>query len=81
MSFWPTADRASRLQPDLAPVAVQTEGRNVFEAEGRLVQPVDGLRPGLRGVARIEAGQRAPAAVWWERGSNWLRRMWWTFIA
>ena len=65
----------------IAPVAVQAEGRNVFEAEGRLDQPVDGLRPGLRGVARIEAGQRAPAAVWWERGSNWLRRMWWTFIS
>jgi multidrug efflux pump subunit AcrA (membrane-fusion protein) len=65
----------------IAPVAVQAEGRNVFEAEGRLNQPVDGLRPGLRGVARIEAGQRAPAAVWWERGSNWLRRMWWTFIS
>lgn len=65
----------------IAPVAVQAEGRNVFETEGRVVQPVDGLRPGLRGVARIEAGQRAPAAVWWERGSNWLRRMWWTFIS
>ena len=65
----------------IAPVAVQTAGHNVFEAEGRLEQPVDGLRPGLRGVARIEAGKRAPAAVWWERGSNWLRRMWWTFIS
>lgn len=65
----------------IAPVAVQAEGRNVFEAEGRLEKAVDGLRPGLRGVARIEAGKRAPAAVWWERGSNWLRRMWWTFIS
>jgi multidrug efflux pump subunit AcrA (membrane-fusion protein) len=65
----------------IAPVAVQANGRNVFEAEGRLDKAVDGLRPGLRGVARIEAGKRAPAAVWWERGSNWLRRLWWTFIS
>lgn len=80
--FAALAGRAAEITVTrIAPVAVQAEGRNVFEAEGRLNEPVDGLRPGLRGVARIEAGQRAPAAVWWERGSNWLRRMWWTFIS
>jgi multidrug efflux pump subunit AcrA (membrane-fusion protein) len=65
----------------LAPVAVQMEGRNVFEAEGRLAADAAGLRPGLRGVVRIEAGERSPATVWWSRIGHWLRRLWWTVWA
>jgi multidrug efflux pump subunit AcrA (membrane-fusion protein) len=65
----------------VSPVSVQTDGRNVFEAEGQLGSQVDGLRPGLRGVARIAVGQRSLAAVWWDRSSGWLRRAWWTLVA
>jgi len=65
----------------VAPVAVQAEGRNVFEAEGQVQAEVPGLRPGLRGVVRIESGTRSLAAVWWERAGGWLRRAWWTVVA
>lgn len=65
----------------VSPVAVQVEGRNVFEAEGQLAAQDAGLRPGLRGVARIAAGERSVAAVWWERAGGWLRRAWWTVVA
>lgn len=74
----PTADFTVER---LSPVAQPAEGRNVFEAEGRIDGDLPGLRPGLRGVVRIEAGERAPLAVWWDRASHHLRRLLWTFMA
>ncbi len=65
----------------VSPVAQPMDGRNVFEAEGRLEANATGLRPGLRGIARIEAGERAPLAVWWERARNSLRRLMWNVMA
>jgi RND family efflux transporter MFP subunit len=65
----------------VSPVAQPLEGRNVFEVEGLVAGPAEGLRPGLRGVARIEAGERAALAVWWERASNAVRRWLWTLLA
>ncbi len=65
----------------VSPVAQVVEGRNVFEAEGRIEADLAGLRPGLRGVVRIEAGERAPVAVWFERASTALRRLAWTLMA
>ncbi|MBL8327949.1 MAG: HlyD family efflux transporter periplasmic adaptor subunit [Rubrivivax sp.] len=66
----------------ISPVAQPVDGRNVFEAEGR-IEAVDGaqLRPGLQGIVRIEAGERAPLAVWWQRAVLQLRRLAWTFMA
>ncbi|MDH5340333.1 MAG: HlyD family efflux transporter periplasmic adaptor subunit, partial [Rubrivivax sp.] len=65
----------------IAPVAVTLDQRNVFEVEGR----VDGadaaaLRPGLRGVSRIDVDQRLQAQVWWLRASHWLRRTLWQLM-
>ncbi len=65
----------------VSPVAQAADGRNIFEAEGRLSDDLSGLRPGLRGIARIEAGDRAPLAVWFERASTALRRLMWTLMA
>jgi hypothetical protein len=67
----------------VAPVAQVQDGRNVFEAEGRLTgsDVAPGLRPGLRGVARIEAGERAPILVWAERARHALRRLLWAWLA
>jgi RND family efflux transporter MFP subunit len=65
----------------LSPVAQPLEGRNVFEAEGRIEAGQPGLRPGLRGIVRIEAGDRPPLLVWWERGSNLMRRVLWIVLA
>jgi RND family efflux transporter MFP subunit len=62
----------------VAPVAVAMDGRNAFEVEGQLAAP-DGaaLRPGLRGVAKIEIDERSLGAVWLQRAGRWLRRTWW----
>jgi multidrug resistance efflux pump len=69
----------------ISPVAQPAEGRNVFEVEGLVAATpgsgLDGLRPGQRGIVRIEAGERPPIAVWWERASQALRRLLWTLMA
>jgi len=65
----------------VSPVAQPVDGRNVFEIEGIVQSASADLRPGLRGVARIEAGERAPLLVWWERASNSLRRVLWALMS
>jgi RND family efflux transporter MFP subunit len=64
----------------IAPVATQADGRNVFEVEGTPAPNAAGLRPGMRGVARIGVGQRALGAVWWERAQHAARRFAWQVL-
>jgi Barrel-sandwich domain of CusB or HlyD membrane-fusion len=67
----------------IAPVANAIEGRNVFEVEGRRSDSTasemkaDSLRPGLRGVAKIDIASSHLGVVWWHRASNWLRALMW----
>jgi len=76
----PAAFRVDRI----APVAVTLDQRHVFEVEG----PVDAtavadraeLRPGLRGVARIDIDQRLQVQVWWLRAGHWLRHTLWQLM-
>jgi multidrug efflux pump subunit AcrA (membrane-fusion protein) len=65
----------------IAPVSAQADGRNVFEVEGA---PHTGagaaattLRPGMRGVVRIAAGERPLALTWWAKARHALRRLAW----
>jgi RND family efflux transporter MFP subunit len=64
----------------IAPVATQAEGRNVFEVEGLPPAQANALRPGMRGVARIEVGEKALGAIWWERALRAWRRLTWQFL-
>ncbi len=64
----------------IAPVATTADGRNVFEAEGNAAAGADALRPGLRGVAKIEIEPSFVAVVWWQRASQWLRHMAWRLV-
>ncbi len=43
------------------------DGRNVIEVQANLAQPVSGLKPGLRGVAHLQAGQSSLATIWGRR--------------
>ena len=65
----------------IAPVASSAEGRNVFEVEGSggagALAAGATLRPGLRGVAKIEIESCRNAVVWWHRASLWLRGAAW----
>ncbi|MEZ5649728.1 MAG: efflux RND transporter periplasmic adaptor subunit [Burkholderiaceae bacterium] len=61
----------------LIPVATLKNGRNVFEVQATLDAPVPGMRPGLTGVARIEAGTRPLLASLTEDLRDWVRLKWW----
>jgi RND family efflux transporter MFP subunit len=65
----------------VSPVAQPLDGKNVFEVEGIVQNATSELRPGIRGVARIEAGEQAPLFVWWERASNAVRRVLWALMS
>ena len=61
----------------IAPLASVVDGRNVFEVDGQLNDAPAALRPGLRGVARIDIEPRLQGWIWWHRASHWLRAFWW----
>lgn len=66
----------------IAPVASALEQGNVFEVDGLPVSETQqmGLRPGLRGVMRIDIEPRTLGAVWWQRASQWLQRTRWRLL-
>lgn len=63
----------------IVPVAASANARNYFEVEATLADSAGSrLRPGLSGVARIDAGGRP---LWWQlthRVFNWLRLAVWS---
>jgi multidrug resistance efflux pump len=56
----------------VTPVATTREGRNFFEVEAELAEAAQ-LRPGLRGVAKIDAGTASIAWAWTHRLVDWMR--------
>lgn len=65
----------------VTPVAATAEGRNYFEVEARLDDSSPLLRPGLRGIAKIEAGDRPTAWILTHRVVDWLRYALWSLGA
>jgi multidrug efflux pump subunit AcrA (membrane-fusion protein) len=63
----------------ITPVAVAEEGRNYFRVEARLDEPADSLRPGMEGVAKIEAGRRRLLWIWTHGLVDWLRLVVWSW--
>jgi len=64
----------------VTPVATVLDGRNAFEVEARLnTGEAAALRPGLRGVAKIDAGQRSLAWILGHRAMDWLRMAVWSW--
>ena len=61
----------------ITPMASVVDGRNVFEIEARPLQAPRDLRPGLRGVARIEVGRDPLLRVWSRRVLDHLSRFVW----
>ena len=62
----------------IIPVATAADARNYFEVEAELDAAGMALRPGLRGVAKIDAGRRS---LWWmltHRAFAWLSLAFWS---
>jgi hypothetical protein len=53
------------------------DGRNVFRVEAQLEQAKPALRPGMQGIAKIEAGQRSLLWIWTHSAWNWLTLQAW----
>lgn len=64
----------------ITPVSIAEDGRNYFRVEAHLDQPVEGLRPGMEGVAKIEVGERRLAWIWTHGLTDWLRLRTWTWL-
>lgn len=62
----------------VTPVAKAKDGRNAFRVEAALEGPVERLRPGMEGVAKIETGSRNLVWIWTHRFTNWLRLKLWS---
>ena len=54
-----------------------SDGRNVFRVEAQLEQSRLALRPGMQGVAKIDAGQRSLLWIWTHPAWNWLALQIW----
>jgi multidrug resistance efflux pump len=48
------------------------DGRNVFRVEARMEQTGVALRPGMQGVAKIDAGRRSLLWIWTHSAWHWL---------
>jgi len=61
----------------ITPVATASDGRNSFEVEARLDEVLPAMRPGLRGVAKVETGTRSVLGIVARPLVDWLRLALW----
>lgn len=64
----------------VTPVALSREGRSYFRVEALLVRTTDRLRPGMEGVAKVEAGRRKLIWIWTHKFVDWLRLTLWSWF-
>jgi len=64
----------------ITPVTKAREGGNFFEVEGELAEDSPRLKPGMRGVGKIDAGERRLAWIWTRGLRDWLRLQWWRWF-
>lgn len=64
----------------ITPVVLAKEGRSYFRVEAMLVRNIDRLRPGMEGVAKIDAGSRKLLWIWTHKLVDWLRLTLWTWL-
>lgn len=71
----------------VTPLAVVSQGRSYFEVEVDVPSAKSAtkagaaeLRPGMRGIARLQSTQRARGAVWAEQAMAWCRLAWWRWV-
>jgi hypothetical protein len=63
----------------ITPVAEVRDGVNTFRVEAALATLAEGVRPGMEGVAKIDAGRELMVWVWSRRLIDWLRETAWTW--
>jgi RND family efflux transporter MFP subunit len=61
-------------------VASVEDGRNVFRVEAEILGEPEELRPGMKGLAKIDIDRRPLAVVWTRNAVNWLRLALWRWV-
>ena len=64
----------------ITPVASAEEGRNFFRVEASLTVASGRLRPGMKGVAKIDIGERKLVWIWTHRMVDWLKLWLWSWL-
>jgi multidrug efflux pump subunit AcrA (membrane-fusion protein) len=64
----------------IIPASSIVNGKNVFVAEAEVSQNSDRLRPGMKGVSKVDAGERLLIWVWTRPFIDWLRLFVWQWI-
>ena len=64
----------------VTPISTAEDGRNYFRVEAALEEPVARLRPGMEGIAKIDAGDRRLLWIWTHELIDWLRLSTWTWL-
>ncbi len=64
----------------VTPVAAVRDAANGFEVEARVQGAAAGLRPGLEGIAKLNAGTRPLVWVVGHRFAHWLGMKWWAWL-
>lgn len=71
-------ERLAFTVDQITSVAETTDGRNVFKVEGHLEEDVALLRPGMRGVGKVAAGEHRLIWVWTHRLVDRIRLWLWS---
>jgi RND family efflux transporter MFP subunit len=64
----------------ITPIATSEDGRNYFRVEAVLEEPSETLRPGMEGIAKIDAGKRRLLWIWTHEMFDWLRLSTWSWM-
>ena len=59
------------------PVAEVVNQRNVFKVRVQLLENFPWMRPGMEGVAKVDAGKRRYVWIWTRKITNWIRMKLW----
>ncbi len=64
----------------ITPISSPLNGANVFEVEASIEDgPIEALRPGMEGVAKIEVDERRLVTIWTRRLVLWARMTFWSW--
>jgi multidrug resistance efflux pump len=64
----------------VTPVAETREGLNYFRVESKLTETPRFLRPGMKGIGKIEVGSRKIIWIWTHHLIDWWRLWWWKWL-
>ena len=73
------SDKYSFTLTRITPVSEVREGANTFLVEAELDEAPPDLRPGMKGVAKIDAGRDLMVWIWSRSLIDWLRETAWTW--